>query len=949
MRFFIIFFLGFFSIFFGFSQERKVQYVQNEIYLKVKPSFSNKINDFNGVTDIKTEVPFLENILQSNKVSIEKIEKPFFSLKNKNFKSVFKIKISETGKIDSIIDKLKAEGQYEYIEKVPARFIIGFPNDVSYPSQWSLEKIKANLAWDVNGGGANVIVAVVDNAIQTTHIDLAANMVAGKDMSSEQDTDPNPPNDLFNHGTHVAGIVSAVTNNVVGISAAANNKVKIMPIKATPDDGNPNGIYYGFEGIVWAVDNGAKIISLSWGGGGYSQTEQDVINYAFNNGVLVVAAAGNENSEDLHYPSAYQHVISVASLDASDSRSSFSSYGSTIDISAPGRGILSTLPTNVFGSFSGTSMATPLVASCLGYIWSCFPSLTLAELEALIKNTSDDISFQNPNLSGKLGAGRINLLNAIACKTVGLDALNVTISPNKYFCEGDSVKLSILNVSGASFEWLKNGISLFSTADTIFANREGVYTVKITKDACVKTINSESLAFNKVISEAPSVLNSESFYCNGQADSLKISSVSCSFPKEYEKNYVGGVVGYDNFEQSGPSPSVEFDRVPGLIDSVEISITWQKKDGGGANSCSTPDGGLSPFNEELGFQIKSPSGKIINLISTGTFGRGTVSSGLVTQKFKMGGSVISQSSLPTSGIFSPQGSFSVFTDDFPNGKWELLAVDDSQIDPLCVSGFGVKIFTDIASSVSQVSWWDRAMGGNLLSTNSKLFVNNLPTGNFSYFAQNHCSGLCPSPRSKGEITVKNVPEIVAFPISDILITLQQAYEIASAINYSVLKNSANIYSVQGINNQNQAFSYVISNNGPHSSPVTICDSVDYVLLAMGCQGQIQWSNGSTEKAIILQDVKYNTQITANCNKSWACPPPPFSSFNFSLATSNQILSGIVYPSTLQNTFGGRITSNQHIKPISNINYTASSHIELSPGFKVENGNTFTARIGNCPN
>ena len=88
--------------------------------------------------------------------------------------------------------------------------------------------------------------------------------------------------------------------------------------------------------------------------------------------------------------------MSVASLDPTANRSAFSSYGSTVDISAPWRGILSTLPTNVYGSFSGTSMATPLVAFCLGYIWSCFPSLTLADLEALIKNTADDISFQNP-------------------------------------------------------------------------------------------------------------------------------------------------------------------------------------------------------------------------------------------------------------------------------------------------------------------------------------------------------------------------------------------------------------------------------------------------------------------------------------------------------------------------------------------------------------------------
>ena len=124
-----------------------------------------------------------------------------------------------------------------------------------------------------------------------------------------------------------------------------------------------------------------------------------------------------------------------------------------------------------------------------------------------------------------------------------------------------------------------------------------------------------------MISTSPTVLSSESFYCNGQADTLRISFVSCSFPKEYEKNCNGGIVGYDNYEQSGPSPSVEFDADPGLIDSLEITITWQKKDGGGLNSCGISHGGSNPYNEEVSFQIKSPSGKIINLVAPGTFAR----------------------------------------------------------------------------------------------------------------------------------------------------------------------------------------------------------------------------------------------------------------------------------------------------------------------------------------
>ncbi|MCF8325823.1 MAG: S8 family serine peptidase, partial [Leadbetterella sp.] len=424
----------------SFSQKRIAKFSESEIYIKVKPEFGKKIRSTTKTLNVASEVPFLTNTIAIS--NINKVEKPFSNFKNKDLNNIIRLKLKDSDKIDDIIDQLKLDGYYVYVEKVGVRKIISTPNDTDFGSQWSLTKIKANQAWDINPGGSPVVVAVVDNAVQTNHPDLAANMVAGKDMSSTLDTDPNPPNANFSHGTHVAGIVSAVTNNSIGIASAGNNKVKIMPIKATPDGGDPNSIYYGFEGIIWAVDNGAKIVSLSWGGAGFSQAEQDVIDYAFNNGVIVVAAAGNDNSDELSYPAAYNHVISVASLDIGDARSSFSSFGTTVDISAPGRGILSTIPFGLYASFNGTSMATPLISSCLAYIWSCFPSLTSAQLENVLKSTADDISTANPSFSGKLGAGRVNLLNAVSCLNENLADLNLNISPSRYFCVGDSAIIS---------------------------------------------------------------------------------------------------------------------------------------------------------------------------------------------------------------------------------------------------------------------------------------------------------------------------------------------------------------------------------------------------------------------------------------------------------------------------------------------------------------------------
>jgi len=950
MRSFLFFIFILFLPLLGVSQDTLPRYIPGEIYLKIKPSFSNLIKSNNATPNLRIELPFLNNRLINENKFVQKINKPFNSPKNKDFNNIIKLKFPQNENIDDLIQKLKDDGFYEYVEKVPMRYIIAIPNDPSYPVQWSLKKIKAAEAWDEAQGNAPIIVAVVDNAIQTNHEDLAANMVAGKDMSSLNDFDPNPPNASFSHGTHVAGIVAAVNNNAVGIASASNNKIKIMPIKATPDNGNPNGIYFGFEGITWAVDNGAKIINLSWGGAGFSQAEQEVIDHAFNQGVLVVAAAGNDNSEELNYPASYNHVISVASLDSTDIRSSFSSFGNKIDISAPGRGILSTLPFNIYGSFGGTSMATPLVASCLGYIWSSFPNMNIGELENLIKNTSDNINLQNPLLNGKLGSGRINLLNAVACKSLGIDTLTLKISPSRYFCEGDTVTISTTLVADTEYKWFKNNLELPSTGHIINSTQEGAFTLKVEKGNCKRTIHSEELIFNNIKSEIPMVNQISTFYCADQPDTLKINPIACDIPFVYNKSYAGPVVGYDFFEQSGPSPSVTFESTPGLIDSLEVTIVWQKKDGGSFNSCSTPDGGSIPFNEEVSFSVKSPSGKIVRLIATGTFARGNTTSGIVTQTFKMLASPIPANSLPLNGTFRPIDDFSILNKDVPNGKWELLAQDNAQIDPLCVSGFSIKIFTDIVNSQSSVSWWDSPSGGQLLSDNNLLIRNNLPVGKHSFYAQNICSGLCPSSRTISYINVENVPTLVAFPINDILISNSQAIEVVTAQNFEIIKNSNNLYNVNGINSNGNTFNYAISATGPHASPVSICDSVSYIILAMGCSGEVQWSNNQTQQAILVDNLRNNQSYSANCLKNWTCPTPPPAIFSFVKSNNNlNINNSTVGGNVNQNSYGQTIFSNQTIISNSKINYTAEKSIILSPGFNLEKGNVFKAQIGDCNN
>ena len=402
------------------AQNVHKDFTDGEIYVKVK---TKPVGAVAGPVNFSTELPFLKSF--STELVETKTNRGFFTVGAENLQKIYRLTVKNPDKIEALIHRIKQTPEIEYVEKVPYRKIIAAPNDPNVGSQWFLNKIKAFEAWDINPGSGTVVVAIVDNALQTNHVDLQANMLPGRDLG-DNDSDPGPPNSTFSHGTHVAGIVSAVTNNNVGIASACNNRIKILPIKATPDGGNPQSIYYGFEGIIWAADHGAQIISLSWGGIGYAQAEQEVIDYAYAKGIVIVAAAGNDNNEVENFPAAYKNVISVASLDTDDKRSSFSTYGSWVDISAPGRGILSTIPYDGYTNFNGTSMATPLVASALGYVWSCFPSLTPAQLESILLSTADNIDEANPTQSGLLGTGRINLLKAIACPNLEIFSAALT-------------------------------------------------------------------------------------------------------------------------------------------------------------------------------------------------------------------------------------------------------------------------------------------------------------------------------------------------------------------------------------------------------------------------------------------------------------------------------------------------------------------------------------------
>ncbi|MCF7797468.1 MAG: S8 family serine peptidase [Lentisphaeria bacterium] len=223
------------------------------------------------------------------------------------------------------------------------------------------------------------------------------------------------------HGTHVAGILAAETDNGAGVAATIFNG-SIMAVKCMYDQDANGYVSGGYSGILYAAKAGADIINLSWGSfSNFSSSEQSLINTAYNTyGSLVVAAAGNGNpngtpNDNIHYPSAYDNVVSVTAVSASDVFS-WATYGSTVDLSAPGEGIWSTVLTNMgsYDAWPGTSMASPLVASSFGLLKSMNPDMSNDEMVDRMLAAADPIDDINPNYAGGLGAGRINVYNALA-------------------------------------------------------------------------------------------------------------------------------------------------------------------------------------------------------------------------------------------------------------------------------------------------------------------------------------------------------------------------------------------------------------------------------------------------------------------------------------------------------------------------------------------------------
>ncbi|MEK3683369.1 S8 family peptidase [Paenibacillus sp. FSL R10-2736] len=260
------------------------------------------------------------------------------------------------------------------------------PNDLLFSTyQWNLPAIETELGWNLSKGSKEVVVAVVDTGVQADHPDLQGQLLAGYNAI----TNGGAPDDDVGHGTHVSGIIGALTNNEEGVAGISWYN-KILPVKAL-DNSGAGTTYSVAEGIIWAADHGAKVINLSLGNYADSQFLHDAIKYAYDRDVVIVSASGNDNTERPGYPAAYEEVIAVAATNSTGERASFSNYGDYIDVAAPGESIASTYPDNQYAALSGTSMASPHVAALAGLVRSLNPELSNKEVTELLTSNAVDL------------------------------------------------------------------------------------------------------------------------------------------------------------------------------------------------------------------------------------------------------------------------------------------------------------------------------------------------------------------------------------------------------------------------------------------------------------------------------------------------------------------------------------------------------------------------------
>ena len=417
------------------------------------------------IVKLKNDAVFHKSafIMLNAKHHVYTFKKLFPNVEDTLLDNIYILHIPKEANIFSIVLDYALSPDVVYVEPNGIAYACGTPDDEFFSNQWSLQNmgqviriqkalgpitlpfrcsgtfdadIDAPEAWDLETGNPDVVIAILDTGIDYTHPDLMENIwenmneIPGDSIDNDGNGyiddirgwdfayDDNDPQDELGHGTACAGIAGAVGNNGIGISGVCWN-CTIMPIQVMDETGS--GYWTDMaQGIIYAADNGADVISMSFGGYDVPNLLLDAVNYAYTKGVFLCAAAGNHNEQNKTYPAAYEHVTAVGMTNLHDRRAHFlrfgSNYGDWVDIAAPGSIIYSTSPTYYispfvkasYDSWSGTSFATPMVAGAAALLLSKDSTLTPDEVKAFLCNNVDPYSGNK-----YIGTGRLNAYKAL--------------------------------------------------------------------------------------------------------------------------------------------------------------------------------------------------------------------------------------------------------------------------------------------------------------------------------------------------------------------------------------------------------------------------------------------------------------------------------------------------------------------------------------------------------
>ncbi len=479
--------------YFAISHQQYVDLTQGN--LGDKSVDLNTINSFN----------FLDAMFK--KYDVTEIKQIFSNATEEKIKRIFKIKFADKSQIDNLLaDFSKVDGLYN-VERVPLYHTFATPNDPYYGMtfsstcdvQWYLDVINAPAAWDISYANSNGKVGIVDGAILNTHEDLSNAVVLAYDGETDSEGSSAPPSATYewSHGTHCSGLIGAENNNGVGIASIGGG----VAIYAAKGGRNSDGaLYYIAEGLNWQANQPINVLSLSFGGTGSSQNEQDWYTWMHDTkDVVILAAAGNDGTTEVNYPAGYDNVIAVASTNSDDQRSDFSNYGSNwVTIAAPGGYCDGNIPmfsttasTHDWGTgegeiqydvMQGTSMATPLAAGVVGLMRSLNPALSATEIENCLYSTC-------VNVGTFVAEGRVDAAAAMQCvqSTLNGDPIaNFTGTPLNVI-EGGSVSFTDNSSDGGnaitSWSWSFSGGTPSSSSSqnpTVTYNTAGTYNVSLT-------------------------------------------------------------------------------------------------------------------------------------------------------------------------------------------------------------------------------------------------------------------------------------------------------------------------------------------------------------------------------------------------------------------------------------------------------------------------------------